>query len=379
LLLIVSGSVEITIDEIGEINDYIQSEAGNSANIIMGVGEDESLGEAVSVTVIATGFDIEQQKGIVNVEPTKIIHPLNDDQINERSLFSKNNNIQPISYETPIVSNEEKIVHSLVEDDFVDEKFSIQNSETNENELVAISETIKNMNVVFEIISSKKNSDNLFSESSQVTDLKTYESKISNQEVSNVSTIIENKYLELEEEKEALTFEFDIKNEVNNIEVNEAKHFIPITEVNETGVVRYSLEEYMDYEKDLMESKPKVVENKIDEIKDEELKFTLKNEIADSHVSNSSINVNPNEMTIEETLRLRAEERKRKLKDFNYKFHNSNTRIDEMEKEPAFKRAGLQLDQPNNQSPTSRTSLGTDSNNELQIRSNNPFLHDNVD
>ncbi|HTO35390.1 MAG TPA: cell division protein FtsZ, partial [Flavobacterium sp.] len=40
LLLVVSGTSEITIDEIGEINDYIQSEAGHNANIIMGVGED---------------------------------------------------------------------------------------------------------------------------------------------------------------------------------------------------------------------------------------------------------------------------------------------------------------------------------------------------
>ena len=37
LLLIVSGSHEITIDEIGEINEYIQSEAGYNANIIMGL------------------------------------------------------------------------------------------------------------------------------------------------------------------------------------------------------------------------------------------------------------------------------------------------------------------------------------------------------
>jgi cell division protein FtsZ len=42
LLLIVSGTNEITI-EIGEINDHIQAEAGHNANIIMGVGEDESL------------------------------------------------------------------------------------------------------------------------------------------------------------------------------------------------------------------------------------------------------------------------------------------------------------------------------------------------
>ncbi|MBT8322362.1 MAG: cell division protein FtsZ, partial [Eudoraea sp.] len=65
LLLIVSGAQEITIDEIGEINDHIQIEAGHGANIIMGVGEDENLGDAIAVTVIATGFNMDQQNDIV--------------------------------------------------------------------------------------------------------------------------------------------------------------------------------------------------------------------------------------------------------------------------------------------------------------------------
>ena len=83
MLLIVSGTDEaneITIDEIGEINDFIQSEAGYNANIIMGVGEEEALGEAISVTIIATGFNVEQQAEIVNTEPKKIIHSLEDEQ-----------------------------------------------------------------------------------------------------------------------------------------------------------------------------------------------------------------------------------------------------------------------------------------------------------
>src|SRR6478752_5963500 len=80
LLLIVFGTNEITMDEMGEINDHIQDEAGYSANIIMGVGEDESLGEAVAVTIIATGFNVEQQNEIVNAaEPKKIIHTLEGD------------------------------------------------------------------------------------------------------------------------------------------------------------------------------------------------------------------------------------------------------------------------------------------------------------
>ena len=58
LLLIVSGAQEITIDEIGEINDHIQNEAGHGANIIMGVGEDDALEESIAVTIIATGFNV---------------------------------------------------------------------------------------------------------------------------------------------------------------------------------------------------------------------------------------------------------------------------------------------------------------------------------
>lgn len=59
LLLIISGDDdhEITIDEIGVINEYVQSEAGGGANIILGIGQDESLADKISVTIIATGFE----------------------------------------------------------------------------------------------------------------------------------------------------------------------------------------------------------------------------------------------------------------------------------------------------------------------------------
>ena len=69
LLLIVSGKEEITIDEIGLINDYIQEKAGHGANIIMGVGEDLNLENSISVTVIATGFNPNQQEEIINSDP----------------------------------------------------------------------------------------------------------------------------------------------------------------------------------------------------------------------------------------------------------------------------------------------------------------------
>jgi cell division protein FtsZ len=56
LLNITSGNQEITMDEIGQVTDFIQGCAGDNADIIWGNGIDESLGEAISVTIIATGF-----------------------------------------------------------------------------------------------------------------------------------------------------------------------------------------------------------------------------------------------------------------------------------------------------------------------------------
>jgi cell division protein FtsZ len=135
LLLIVSGTNEITIDEIGEINDYIQDEAGNGANIIMGVGEDNELNDSISVTVIATGFDSDQQNQISNTEPQKIIHKLE-----EENLFSQLHNpehktipIDEQNLEENIVdekkveendlelTNSEKIVHVLEMDEYEDQ------------------------------------------------------------------------------------------------------------------------------------------------------------------------------------------------------------------------------------------------------------------
>ena len=113
LLLIVSGGQEITIDEIGEINDYIQVEAGHGANIIMGVGEDEDLGEAIAVTIIATGFDVDQQNEIVNTEAKKIIHTLEDEQKAHRDLTERKN-VQTFS--APEVAEPKVIKHTLVDD-----------------------------------------------------------------------------------------------------------------------------------------------------------------------------------------------------------------------------------------------------------------------
>jgi cell division protein FtsZ len=59
------------------------------------------------------------------------------------------------------------------------------------------------------------------------------------------------------------------------------------------------------------------------------------------------------EMTIEETLKLRADER-RKIKEFNYKFHNNVSKIDEYEREPAYKRLGIEISNTQSDNTNSR-------------------------
>ena len=62
LLNISSGVQEVTMDEVAIITDYIQDKAGLTADLIWGNCIDENLGEKISVTIIATGFQTTEQR-----------------------------------------------------------------------------------------------------------------------------------------------------------------------------------------------------------------------------------------------------------------------------------------------------------------------------
>ena len=131
----------------------------------------------------------------------------------------------------------------------------------------------------------------------------------------------------------------------------------------------------MEVENELVQSKPvAVVEKPIDR----ELELTMKVETP-KFTNPAFEEISPLEMTIEQTLKKRADERRAKMKEFNYKFHNNPNKVDEFEKEPAYKRMGIDLNNTQADNSKSRMSLGIDSNDDLQLRSNNSFLHDNVD
>ncbi len=387
LLLIVSGTSEITIDEIGEINDHIQTEAGFNANIIMGVGDDESLGDDIAVTIIATGFNVEQQNDIVNAEPKKIIHTLGTEQklIQDLSNNKEIPSFEFSSFEPEFTPKEEKIVFELVEDevefDIVAEvpvevfENPIVETPTFTMDLVPTSEFLKNLEVTFEIVAPELDQEYYFSAP-----------EINEIEVNSIQPIFA--------QEEQITFSFDmpiaktetpksedtifqLTDETKNIFVNDPVQFVPMTELNESGVVKYSLEEYMDIENKSANATPIAVV--VEEPIAEELNITVKEVEMTSNHNPFAEEISPMEMTIEESARIIADERRRKLKEFNYKFHNNPSKVDEYEKEPAYKRSGVDLSTVQQNNSNSRLSFGTDSNNDNQLRSNNSFLHDNVD
>ena len=346
LLLIVSGREEITIDEIGLINDYIQERAGHGANIIMGVGEDDSLESSISVTVIATGFDPSQQQEIIHADPKKIIHSLDD---NNEIVQNFDNNIN------------EKIPLQF---DFSSDSIDFKNTD------LSLDSNLEN----------KVKSDFLGEESDSKPEVNVNEMEVSYEEIS--LDFIKEDEIEIEDiplklndfevvdpeivdpaDQVSLDFDMPIKNnkdysdkivhelieDVNEIIVNDPIHIIPVSEVDGSEIKKSGVDDYS----------------------------KLKEETNSSNLKENNKVFNPINSSIAEGLAKRTEDRKIKLKEYNYNFSKAK-RISDMEKEPAFKRAGVSLEDVESVK-ASRTSISEDSNGEINLRTNNSFLHDNVD
>jgi cell division protein FtsZ len=90
LLNVTSGVNEITMDEIGQITDYIQARAGYDADLIWGNGTDESFGEEICVTIVATGFSTSSiPEVLANRKVEKTYHTLVDQQPYSQSSAAK--------------------------------------------------------------------------------------------------------------------------------------------------------------------------------------------------------------------------------------------------------------------------------------------------
>ncbi|MDO6761593.1 cell division protein FtsZ [Tamlana sp. 2_MG-2023] len=395
LLLIVSGSQEITIDEIGEINDHIQSEAGHSAEIIMGVGEDEALEESIAVTIIATGFNIEQQDEISNTETKKVKHVLGEDK--ETETQEKEPVVIAPTVEMQVKREAPRVVrHTLdLEEEAPKRITQPPKPEASKKniDLIPTSELIRNIGVTYEEVTDKVDDvdedDFIFSPVSRNAPEVSEE-----KEIEVVSDFVEDEKQitltfdmpisskqetpeEVEDEVEEVISHDLMSDDVKDISVNDYVEVISVTETNERGDIRYALDDYDDTESSKVKEQQKSSE--VLEQEDEDIVFERKVVEKPAPLEEENDEVDPMNTPISELLKDRAEERRRKMKDFNYKFNSS--KIDDIEKVPAYKRQGVNLNAAKHSSETdrSRTSIGFDDNDDIQLRSNNSFLHDNVD
>lgn len=252
LLNIMSGSDDIDMDEFGEITDFIQEAAGGTAELITGYGTDPSLGDSVSVTIIATGFKANQT-----------------------------------GYEPPVFK-ERKVVN-------LDEKEKAPVAETKQTTI--IDEIQKSEPFVYIKEEKKEIIDEVKSETPEMT-------------VSKVTETIEIKKEEIVSESTTTEFTFhDVSGEA-------------------------------------------------EETKEEETQKVVSRE---------------------EQIRL-AQERIRKLKEITLKMKSPDG-LAQLEKETAFSRKNIQLENktPSSESQVSRFTLSEGEDKKIEIRSNNSFLHDNVD
>ena len=318
LLLIVSGSDEITIDEIGEINEYVQKETGNSANIIMGVGEDQELGNNISVTVIATGFAEDQQNNLVNSETKKVIYTLDEDQAIEKELIEEDdiskNDVETIKYNpNDNISKDNQI------------KIDSQ-----------INEILRDIEVEYEQVEYEIIDNQLINEI-EVSDIEEVKSENILNNESNGSEITDGLFSE----------KLDLESVSENVEF-----------------IRLDLDE--DIDENILE-KNDLISNEEESSVEKEISLDLSSE--NDHVFENPIQVDP----LDEN-RLRRES----LKKYNYVFKDGNSSVEDLEKEPAYKRMGVQINNNiNNEEIESKTVLNE--NNELEFPEPNTYLHDNVD
>tara|TARA_A200000113_G_scaffold54132_2_gene45119 strand:+ start:12553 stop:14193 length:1641 start_codon:yes stop_codon:yes gene_type:complete len=135
LLNITYGTQAVLMDEISDITDYIQEEAGSTADVIWGHGYDESLGDKLCVTIIATGFNTTPHTGLSMKAPKKNIMNLEDDSpeiiTNESEQLTEpvTNTVEESFEETPELNPSESAMkrYVLEEDDEISEENEITN------------------------------------------------------------------------------------------------------------------------------------------------------------------------------------------------------------------------------------------------------------
>ncbi|MFZ9955662.1 MAG: cell division protein FtsZ [Flavobacteriales bacterium] len=319
LLNITSGINEVMMDEIAEITDYIQDEAGSTAEIIWGTGMDETLGDNISVTLIATGFKSSMQVGSeLEAKPAKIVHELKKDEPVQKVVTPLFETTAPVvAAVEPVVEKVElpvAPVFAQVETPQVEEEFTFEFEVPREQEEVAQEQVTMSFDI-----------EEPFAEQDQVISF---------------------------EEENTLPEGWEVKT-IASEEVKEVVFETP--------------------------SEPIVAKRLFDEpVLESPVIETPKEPSVISQLKREEFSLN-DDLDTEEQMR-QSQERIMRLKALSYRMKTPSG-ISELENEPAYKRKSVNLEKVphSSESPVSRYTLSHDEQEGPEIRPNNSFLHDNVD
>jgi cell division protein FtsZ len=283
LLNITYGDKEVLMDQITEITDFIQDEAGSSADVIWGHGYDPTLGEKLSVTLIATGFNSSPITGFEKA-PEKIVRPLHEEPKNEIvSQLGKPTEVAPKAEPTKNVENNNELFLKTVEP-------TLEAKPTIRNWVEEAPKTI----------------------------------------------------VEPQKEQEPVSLVWEVESTSPKVE----EEIIPVIEVKAPS--------------------------------EEKIVHTLELDDAIIPLENT-IRATPKTYTTpEEQLKIQ-QERMERLHAYTQKLKKADG-LTQLEKEPAFERRNIQLDHSKPSVENSVSRYGVSGNGEnISLRSNNSFLHDNVD
>ena len=371
LLLIRSGNEEATMDEIGLINDHIQREAGNTADIIFGVGTDAELGDSISVLVIATGFAADDQKYAGPTE--KIRYTLEDSpstpKVKRESPFGRTSSEK--SQENPMQNSSKSMF-------FLDDSNDNNTPDFPSNSVNQFAETqaavmeerieelrffedeslsIESSHQTFEVEEQENNVLELFSfddedvlESQSFT-FETEEKKttIIEETQFNAAQEVENVKLSVEETKDEISFIVEEKTVETYKPKAETKTLVEEKPIEFTFKIAEEIEEVKTVFENHTEEKITFTETKIEE----EFKFIEKN-----------------------TATEKVQARRDKLKEFNSRYQTIENE-NEFENIPAFRRKNINIGHEN-ASQQQISSFLSENNGRVQLRENK-FLNKDVD
>lgn len=359
LLNITYGSSNVLMDEISEVTDYIQDEAGLSADIIWGHGLDESMeDDELNITLIATGFKKVPDTGLQLEEQNRVA---------ARKLVNLEDKVDT-QLTKPVETVQEEPSQGLEEPVLKDE-LSTEQEENLIEETPEIEAPKMRFQLNSEDFDEARTEEPSYQDQSPELEKQELSEPVSEQqeEIQASSTELEAaaeaEELEAEEEDAAqTTFEFTVMNQnapstslsVDDSEANQARvhHLDDEAEAAEQA-----------------EGEPFIA--KKEEPKQEEIRHELPDASVDAGLS-------------EDERQERAQRRMMNLKNLSMRLKTPSG-INDLENEPAFKRRQIDLDETphSSESQASRYTLSEkedeDGKKSTEIKPNNRFLHDNVD